>query len=198
MGANALQPDAQPATTTELPQAQQSQFSRRRTLGLTVGAVLILVLMAIFGWKLFKGAQTQVDSGLAPDFTLSLFDGGQLTLSELHGQVVVVNFWASWCIPCRDEAPILEQAWRRYRDRGVVFVGVAYLDTDKESKAFLEEFKVTYPNGPDLGTKIAPAYRLAGVPETFFIDKNGQVADLEIGPLTETRLVSAIEKLLEE
>jgi cytochrome c biogenesis protein CcmG/thiol:disulfide interchange protein DsbE len=198
MEANALQPDSQPVTTTELAQAQQGQFSRRRALGLTVGAVLILALMAIFGWKLFEGAQTQVDSGVAPDFTLSLFDGGQLTLAELQGQVVVVNFWASWCIPCRDEAPILEQAWQRYRDRGVVFVGVAYLDTDKESEAFLEEFKVTYPNGPDLGTKIAPTYRLAGVPETFFINKTGQVADLEIGPLTETRLVSAIEKLLKE
>jgi cytochrome c biogenesis protein CcmG/thiol:disulfide interchange protein DsbE len=181
MEANALQPDSQPVTTTELAQAQQGQFSRRRALGLTVGAVLILALMAIFGWKLFESAQTQVDSGVAPDFTLSLFDGGQLTLAELQGQVVVVNFWASWCIPCRDEAPILEQAWQRYRDRGVVFVGVAYLDTDKESEAFLEEFKVTYPNGPDLGTKIAPTYRLAG-----------------IGPLTETRLVSAIEKLLKE
>ncbi len=176
----------------------EDSFSRNRRLGLLLGMALIVALTALFGWKLFEGAQTQVDSGLAPDFTLSLFDGGQLTLSELQGQVVVVNFWASWCIPCRDEAPILEQAWQRYRDQGVVFVGVAYLDTDKEAKAFLEEFEVTYPNGPDLGTKIAPTYRLAGVPETFFVDKNGQIADLEIGPLTETRLVSAIEKLLQE
>jgi cytochrome c biogenesis protein CcmG/thiol:disulfide interchange protein DsbE len=159
---------------------------------------LILVLVAVFGWKLFDGAQGQVESGLAPDFTLSMFDGSQLTLSELRGQVVVVNFWASWCIPCRDEAPILEQTWRRYRDQGVVFIGVDYLDTDKEALAFLEEFNVTYPNGPDLGTRIARDYRIVGVPETFFIDKEGQVADLEIGPLTEARLVSAIETLLQE
>lgn len=198
MEANSLHPDSHQVTTPELTQAQQTHSGQRRTLGLAVGVILILALMTIFGWKLFDGAQTQVDSGAAPDFTLSLFDGGQLTLSELQGQVVVVNFWASWCVPCRDEAPILEQAWQRYRDQGVVFVGVAYLDTDKESKAFLEEFKVTYPNGPDLGTKIAPTYRLAGVPETFFIDKSGQIADLEIGPLTETRLASAIEKLLQE
>jgi cytochrome c biogenesis protein CcmG/thiol:disulfide interchange protein DsbE len=182
----------------EQPVTVEPSRSRGRVLGLTVGAILILVLMAVFGWKLVDGTRSQVDSGLAPDFTLSLFDGGQLTLSQLQGQVVVVNFWASWCIPCRDEAPVLEEAWQRYRNQGVVFVGVAYLDTDKESKAFLEEFKVTYPNGPDLGTKIAPAYRLAGVPETFFVDKNGQIADLEIGPLTETRLVSAIETLLQE
>lgn len=176
----------------------EGSSSRKPRLGLVLGMTLILALVAIFGWKLFDGAQTQVDSGLAPDFTLTLFDGGQLTLSDLQGQIVVVNFWASWCVPCREEAPILEQTWQYYRDQGVVFIGVAYLDTDKEAKAFLEEFNITYPNGSDVGTKIAPEYRIVGVPETFFIDKNGQVADLEIGLLTETRLVNAIEKLLQE
>jgi cytochrome c biogenesis protein CcmG/thiol:disulfide interchange protein DsbE len=167
-------------------------------LGLLLPFLPLLALVAVFGWKMFDSARGQVDSGLAPDFSLLLFDGGQLKLSKLQGQVVVVNFWASWCIPCRDEAPILEQAWRRYRDRGVVLIGVAYLDTDKESRAFLEEFDVTYPNGPDLGTRIAPAYRIKGVPETFFITRDGRVADLEIGPLTEARLVKAIETLLAE
>jgi cytochrome c biogenesis protein CcmG/thiol:disulfide interchange protein DsbE len=175
---------------------------RKQMLGLVLGLVLILVFVAVFGWKLFDSAQGQVESGLAPDFTLSMFDGSQLSLSELRGQVVVVNFWASWCIPCRDEAPILapilEQTWRRYRDQGVVFIGIDYLDTEKEALAFLEEFDVSYPNGPDLGTLIAKDYRIAGVPETFFIDKNGQIADLEIGPLTEARLVNAIETLLQE
>lgn len=135
--------------------------------------------------------------GVASNTSKTLFDGNQLALSGLRGQVVVINFWASWCVPCRDEAPVLEQTWRRYRDRSVVFIGVAYLDTDRESLAFLEEF-ITYPNGPDLGTRIAKDYQIAGVPETFFIDKDGQVADLEIGPLTEARLVSAIETLLQE
>lgn len=176
------------------------QTSPRRgyRLGLFLAFLPVLALLAIFGWNMFDDARGQVNSGLAPDFTLSLFDGGELTLSELRGQIIVVNFWASWCIPCRDEAPILEQAWRRYRDRGVVFIGVAYLDTDKESRAFLEEFDVTYPNGPDLGTRIAPDYRIKGVPETFFIARDGRVADLEIGPLTEARLVGAIESLLAE
>ena len=92
----------------------------------------------------------------------------------------------------------MEQAWQRYRDRGVVFLGIAYLDTDTESLAFLDEFGISYPNGPDIGTIIADEYRIAGVPETFFIAKDGRVADLEIGPLTEARLVSIIEKLLQE
>jgi cytochrome c biogenesis protein CcmG/thiol:disulfide interchange protein DsbE len=171
---------------------------RRRKVGLVLAFLPILALLAVFGWKTFKDAQGQVSSGLAPDFTLSLFDGGQLTLSELRGQVVVVNFWASWCIPCRDEAPILERTWQRYRDRGVVFIGVDYLDTDKEARTFLQEFGVTYPNGPDLGTRIADDYRIKGVPETFFITRDGRVADLEIGPLTEARLVNAIETILAE
>ena len=93
---------------------------------------------------------------------------------------------------------LTEQTWRRYRDRGVIFIGVAYLDTDKEARAFVGEFNITYPNGPDLGTRIASTYRIKGVPETFFIARDGRVADLEIGPLTEARLLKAIESLLAE
>lgn len=178
--------------------AAETALSYGRVLGSALGFLLILGLLSVFGWKMFDNARGQVKSGLAPDFTLSLFEGRQLTLSELRGQVVVINFWASWCIPCRDEAPVLEQTWRRYRDRGVVFIGVDYLDAEKEALAFLEEFDITYPNGPDLGTRIAYDYRITGVPETFFIAKDGRIADLEIGPLTEARLVSALETLLRE
>jgi cytochrome c biogenesis protein CcmG, thiol:disulfide interchange protein DsbE len=178
--------------------ATQPQTGRSRNVVMIVGVSVILALVAIFGWKIVDSGQGQVRSGLAPDFTLSLFEGGQLTLSELQGQVVVINFWASWCIPCRDETPLLERAWRQYRDREVVFVGVAYLDTEKESLAFMQEFDVTFPNGPDLGTLIADDYRISGVPETFFIAKDGRVADLEIGPLTEARLISTLERLLAE
>jgi cytochrome c biogenesis protein CcmG/thiol:disulfide interchange protein DsbE len=155
-------------------------------------------LTAIFAWNLYNGSQVLVIDGPVPDFTLTLFEGSDITLSDLKGQVVVVNFWASWCIPCRDEAPFLEQAWRKYRDQGVMFIGIDYLDTDKEAQAFLDEFGVSYPNGPDLGTRIAKQYHLTGVPETFFIAKDGRLGDMEIGPLTEERLVQGIEKLLQE
>ncbi|MCL4294576.1 MAG: TlpA family protein disulfide reductase [Anaerolineae bacterium] len=192
------EPISTPQTAGEAAPHGRPKPGFRRSLGIVLGILAILAFMAVFGWKLYDSAQGQIKSGLAPDFTLTLFDGSPLTLSQLRGQVVVINFWASWCVPCRDEAPVLEQTWRRYRDRGVLFIGVDYLDTDKEALAFIEEFTITYPNGPDLGTRIAKDYRIAGVPETFFIAKDGRVADLQIGPLTEDRLVNIIELLLQE
>jgi cytochrome c biogenesis protein CcmG/thiol:disulfide interchange protein DsbE len=155
--------------TREYVRTLKEMPGRGRKVGMFLAFLPILALIAVFGWKVFDSARSQVSNGPAPNFTLSLFDGGQLILSELRGQVVVINFWASWCIPCRDETPLLERTWWRYRDRGVVFIGVDYLDTDKEAWAFLEEFEVSYSNGPDLGTRIAPDYRIKGVPETFFI-----------------------------
>ena len=160
---------------------------------LLIGTIILMGLVGTLARQLILNSQGPIERGLAPELALQTFSGEQLNLSEFRGKVVVINFWASWCIPCRDEAPLLEQAWQQYQDQDVTFIGIAYLDTDKESLAFLNEFQVSYPNGPDVGTKIARDYRIRGVPETFFIGKNGQIADLEIGPLTETRLIEAIE-----
>ncbi|MCG3209684.1 MAG: Thiol-disulfide oxidoreductase ResA [Anaerolineae bacterium] len=180
------------------PAVNERSSTAARWIVQIVGGLLILGLTTIFAWKMYDESQVLVLDGLVPDFTLPLFDGSEVTLSELKGQVVVVNFWASWCIPCRDEAPFLERAWRKYRDQGVMFIGVDYLDTDKDAQAFLAEFEVSYPNGPDIGTKIAKQYHLTGVPETYFIANDGRLGDMEIGPLTEERLIQAIEKLLNE
>ena len=155
-------------------------------------------VLAILGLGLARASAGQVDSGAAPDFELTTFDGLTLRLSDLRGKVVVINFWASWCIPCRDEAPVLEAAWRAYRERGLILIGVDYADTEREALAFIAEFGLTYPNGPDLGTRISQTYRIQGVPETFFVDRSGILRGVYIGPLTEVQLISRIETLLAE
>jgi cytochrome c biogenesis protein CcmG/thiol:disulfide interchange protein DsbE len=134
----------------------------------------------------------------APDFTLSLFDGGELSLADLRGLVVVVNFWASWCAPCRDEAPVLERIWREYKDKGAILVGVNVNDVTTKAMAFIEEFNITYPNGPDPYNRISRAYGITGVPETFLIAKDGRLAKHYIGPISDARLRAALEELLQQ
>ncbi|MDK1046125.1 MAG: redoxin domain-containing protein [Anaerolineales bacterium] len=158
--------------------------------------VAVIGLFGGLGWKMWQNNLDPVSSGAAPDFTLNTFDGQTLLLSELRGKVVVINFWASWCVPCRDEAPILEAAWREYRERDVVFIGVDYLDTETEARAYLAEFDITYPNGPDLRTLISTSYRIKGIPETFFVDAAGQMRDVFIGPINDTELRRRVEGLL--
>ncbi len=94
-----------------------------------------------------------------------------------------LNFWASWCDPCRDEAVLLEQTWQHERENGIVFIGLDYLDQEPAAKAYLAEFGVTYPNGPDLRSDAARRYGIKGVPETFFINPEGEITQLVIGPI---------------
>ncbi len=166
--------------------------------GRWIAFLLVAGLIALLAWGVVKANNGPVNSGLAPDFTLTTFDGRAITLSQLRGQVVVVNFWASWCVPCRQEADYLERTWRKYQDRGVVFIGVNWVDTDKEARAFLDEFGITYINGPDFGTRIAQAYRIRGIPETFFVDKTGQLRGMKIGPFAPPELDNRIEELINE
>ncbi len=163
-----------------------------------VAVGLVVGLLALLAWGLRSQASEPVEAGLAPDFSLTTFEGETITLSDLRGQVVIVNFWASWCPPCREEAAYLEATWRKYKDRGVVFIGVDYLDARPNALAYLEEFDITYPNGPDLGQKIADAYHIQGVPETFYIDKQGQLRGVKIGPLYPPALDDQIDALLAE
>jgi len=149
--------------------------------------VILLIFLGFIGslalslWR--QNTNEQSASGVAADFEFTTFDDELIRLADLRGKGVVLNFWASWCEPCRSEAAMLEEAWRREKDNGIVFLGLDYLDTEHAAKEYLEEFDVTYPNGPDIQSKIYRRYFARGVPETFFIDPSGQIQKSIVGPL---------------
>jgi len=162
--------------------------------------VVLLGLLVVVAFGLRRSQQRNVQVGdTISDFMLKFFDGytyqgkTDVKLSELHGKVLVINFWASWCKPCEQEAPALESAWQAYESSGqVVFVGADYVDTELEARGYLKKFAITYPNGPDLGTRISQMFRIQGVPETYFIDQNGKLAYAQIGPFASEAEIHAI------
>jgi len=144
------------------------------------GAVVVgLLLLLWFGLQQKEIAGSKVVNvpfSTAPDFSLGLFDGSRFTLSSSlqSGKPVVVNFWASWCGPCADEAPILQDAARRYGDR-VTFVGVDVQDLDADAQAFVRKYGITYSNGSGNAGPISIQYGMRGVPETYFIAPDGRL-----------------------
>jgi cytochrome c biogenesis protein CcmG/thiol:disulfide interchange protein DsbE len=172
--------------------------SKSKRTGIVIAFAVILALLLLLAAGLKKVQAGPLDRGMAPDITLTGYDGREFKLSELRGQVVIINFWASWCPPCREEAAYLEQTWRKYEGKGVVFVGVDWVDTQKEALAYIDEFDITYINGPDIGTVAAQAYNIQGVPETFYVAKNGELRGVHIGPLKSPQLDEKIEELLAE
>jgi cytochrome c biogenesis protein CcmG, thiol:disulfide interchange protein DsbE len=166
----------------------------------------LFIMLGILGIQLFRTQHPIITIGSrVPDFTLELFDGyqyqnsGQVSLVDLQGKVVVVNFWASWCVTCADEAADMEAAWRYYQPQGlVVFLGVNYTDVDSKALGFLSKFEITYPNGPDLGTRITPIFnRNIAMPETYIIDQQGVLRFQQIGPFqSQAEIRFAIDPIL--
>jgi len=152
--------------------------------------LFVVALLLLVGFTLSKRQQGTVQPGeQIPDFTLPLFSGyeyenkSEVKLSDLQGKIVVLNFWASWCKPCEQEAAELQEAWEFYKPDGrVIFIGADYVDTEPEARAYLKKFGITFSNGPDMGTKISQMFRIQGVPETYFIDQSGTLYYTKIGP----------------
>lgn len=186
-------------TEVELPPLEEDSpapAKGRLSIGSIVLLVGVMLAVSVFGFALARRHQTQPTSGKAPDFTMTTYDGTEIRLSDLQGQIVFVNFWASWCIPCHEEAQDLQRVYERYHDRGVEFIGIAYTDTDTEALAYLNQYGITYPNAPDRGNTISDHYFIQGVPESFLINRDGNIVKTILQPTTETQLSGWLDDLL--
>ncbi len=185
-------------------------MSRRNWILVTAG-IPLLAFLGILVWASLQtggqpggmGINTQfgvidVDREEAREFTLTLQGGSSLQLSNLRGRVVMVDFWASWCGPCRQEAATLEQIYQDYGGTDVEFVGVNIWDLPDNVAQYLEEFGVTYPNGVDADGAIAIDYGVKGIPEKFFIDRKGEIRQKFVGPIRPEKLRETLDGLLAE
>ena len=173
-----------------------------KKIAIAIAAIVCVGFLGLLLWGILNKQPLTGLSGItmvnrpAPDFTLTTFKGTTISLEGLMGKPVVINFWASWCPPCRIEAPLLERTWRAYKNRGVVFLGVDIQDREEDALNFIREFHITYPNGPDPTGEISIDYGVSGIPVTFFISRKGEIVRRWVGAIEKEVLISAIEEIL--
>ena len=174
----------------------------QKILATAAFAVLVLALFAVLAYGLANRSTATGRSGMtrigkpAPEFTMRLLNGGEFRLSDLEGVPLIINFWASWCPPCRQESPGFERLWRRYRDTGIQFVGVDIQDDESDAEAYVREFGLTFPNGLDPDGKITIDYGVIGLPVTFFVGSSGIVEGRWVGAIPEDKLEEWVRTLL--
>lgn len=187
---------------------ESSTLSQKRRLDIVMVVTLAAAVLWIFLSRVPSAVGAPLSSSpspregfFAPDFMLEMLDGGTITLSELRGKIVVINFWTTWCPPCRAETPALETSYETYKESDVVILGLNLTDQDslKDVEAFVQEFGLTYPILLDRDGSVGLIYQLNGLPTTLFINREGIIRTVVVGgPMSETFIRSKIETLLKD
>lgn len=190
-------PDAETATDPVPATRPATTFPRVLRIGISV--VLLVAVIAVLAAG-FRRDPHDIKTGTvghpAPAFDLERLDGtGRLSLAQYAGKVVVLNFWASWCIPCKEENPALAAVYERYRTSDATLIGIVYQDSPQAAREYTERMGNTWPSVLDEDGRIAIAYGVFGIPETFFIGTDGVIAGRHIGPIDERTLINGIEAL---
>lgn len=179
---------------------EPNNFSRKSVLA--IAALVLVGFLGLLIWGMLNKEPITGLSGItmvnrpAPDFTLTTFEGTAISLEDLRGKPVVINFWASWCPPCRIEAPLIERTWREYKNRGLIFLGVNIQDRKEDALNYIREFDITYPNGPDPTGEISIDYGVSGLPVTFFVSSKGEIVRRWVGAIEKSVLISSIEEIM--
>jgi cytochrome c biogenesis protein CcmG, thiol:disulfide interchange protein DsbE len=181
------------------PQETSTRASTNSNLTKIIGPVLIVAAIAALGYSLFtptSSTKNALVGSPAPDFTLKSLDGGKIQLSSFKGRPVVVNFFASWCLPCRDEAPLLRSTALEAANKDVVILGVAYSDKEPDTRKFRDEFNLGFPVLMDSDdSRVSVNYGIKGVPETFFVSKDGKIAKYHPGPIDAASLEAGLKAI---
>ena len=176
------------------------RITRHRTWLLAGVVSVVAVIVALLATGLGRDPAVIASPLLgraAPNFTLPQLDGPSVTLSKLRGQIVVLNFWASWCTECQVEQAALDRTWQQFQDAGVVVIGVDFEDTAGDARNYVRTANLTYPVVEDAGSRTALAYGLRGVPETFVLSRSGRIVNHVIGPVNAAQLTGELNSMLD-
>ena len=181
----------------------------RRSVIMGFSLLILAAFFSLLGWAMARSGglpggavvnsvfgEVSIQERPAQDFTLETLDGDSITLSNLKGKVVMIDFWASWCPPCRQEAPSLAQVYKEYQDQDVEFIGISIWDRINDAKDYVERFGITYPSGLDAQGTILVDYGVRGIPEKLFIDPQGRLVAKFIGPSSMEGLRETLDQML--